>query len=429
MRPDFFFGEVVNVKDDVEMVGRMLVRVHGDQNDTSRIPDEKLRWARPITNSHDAPQYGGVGRGGTAMVPGTQVFGFYADSDKQHPFILGAIPIAGKTENGKIEQTGTMPDGTTFSAGVPFGNEGPLNFQRPRYQLDGDATKRIDIKGPSQQLLKSLTLEAFFGGNSGNGPPRYANETNILASILPSGIISDMTSFVRSINPSNIGGLPATLNSVLSLANQIRGLPNQILGEVSHALLGTFSSIINMGASNIVSAIGDISTGLSTAMEIGSIGMEVLAPIAALPLSSVQQIGLNLAAGGIRNNDIGALVNLANNIDDISPETSSSQYTQIATSVSNISGSGPTTTLVLENIAKVSDVSNQIAFIASTSGIMEGVENPNTASIEKREAIAQLTSLARQSGELLGVGDRLVVYANKPAILLENIDYLIKNMR
>jgi hypothetical protein len=87
----WFFGEVVNVKDDPKKLGRVKVRVFGVYDD---IKDEDLPWAQivvPVTTGvHEGKgQYLGI-------LVGTQVFGMFLDGqNSQLPMVIGTVPKKG----------------------------------------------------------------------------------------------------------------------------------------------------------------------------------------------------------------------------------------------------------------------------------------------------------------------------------------------
>jgi hypothetical protein len=84
----WFLGEVVNVKDDPEKLGRVKVRVFGVYDD---IDEADLPWAQivvPVTTGvHEGKgQYLGI-------LVGTQVFGMFLDGkNSQLPMVIGTVP-------------------------------------------------------------------------------------------------------------------------------------------------------------------------------------------------------------------------------------------------------------------------------------------------------------------------------------------------
>lgn len=87
----WFFGRVVDRQDPL-CLGRVRVRVFGlHPEDENLVPDDMLPWAIPIQPIHSAAAFG-IGFSPTGPIPGTHVFGFFADGrDAQVPFILGTV--------------------------------------------------------------------------------------------------------------------------------------------------------------------------------------------------------------------------------------------------------------------------------------------------------------------------------------------------
>jgi hypothetical protein len=451
MNPTFFFAEVVSVHDDEEMIGRAKIRILGDQDDRARLPNEELRWARPIMNSYDAPQYAGVGRGGTGLVPGSRVFGFFMDADNQHPFILGTIPTAGRTNSPPSEQ-GNMPDGSPVAAGNPFGGDGPLSFHRQRNRLVGDALSRVEQLAPAAQRLASDSIEAFFSAGAGNGPPRYGRETNILASIAPGGIAADMTALVRRINPNNIGGMPGTLMSLSSLAGRLTGIPTQILGSGAFSAMNMVSSILNINTSNILGSIQNIVGGASELLTLSGAGqlastvqqvgqtataLAQMSPtqlitgaISTLPLSPIQQFALNMSVGAIASGNPAQLLNVATTIGETlvpGATTAINDLGQIAGSITQIASLATNTPFSLASLVQASELTNRISALASNNSILSGIFDISQATDAQRDAFEQIRALAYDAGHVLNVGDRLVNLANNPSLLLSELDRIINN--
>jgi hypothetical protein len=451
MNPSFFFAEVVSVHDDEEMIGRAKIRILGDQDDRARLPNEELRWARPIMNSYDAPQYAGVGRGGTGLVPGSRVFGFFMDSDNQHPFILGTIPTAGRTNSPPAEQ-GTMPDGTPVAAGNPFGGRGPLVFHTQRNRLEGDASLRVEQIAPALQRLASNSIEGFFAAGAGNGPPRYGRETNILASIAPGGLVSDITGLIRRINPNNIGGMPGTLMSLSSLAGRLTGIPSQILGSAAFSSMSIVSSILNINSTNILGSLSTIlgnSSQLltlagagqlaSTLQQVGqtAISLSQMTPtqlitgaISSLPLSPIQQFALNISTGAIASGNPAQLLNAATTIaTTFVPGASQAvnDLTQIAGDITRIASLSQNTTLSLTSLVQASNLTSRILSIATQNNVLMNIFDSSQATPQQRDALEQIRALAYDAGHILNVGDRLVNLANNPPLLISELDRIINN--
>jgi Gp5 N-terminal OB domain len=410
MMPSFFFAEVVSVTDDEEMIGRMKIRVLSDQDDEGRIPDSELRWARPITSSHDAPQYAGVGRGGTGILPGTTVFGFFTDADLQHPFIVGAVPTAGKS-NSLPRQTGAMPSGREVSAGNPLSGIGPR--------------QRTERRMPPVQDLQPHTTERFFMGSSGNGPPSYGLETNILASVTPRGVTADITAFVGRVNPNNIGGIGATITGLSSVVNYYAGLPSRILGQAIFAVQSVISNVINIAVSNVMGAISTVISAVGNLLATNVIDPinQLIGSLASIPLNPLQQLAFNLAVGASATGNPAALLNLAAQIRTSSQE----ELGMVAIELTRIGGMSLGTEVALTRMARASDVSAQIASVASFANIPAGGVDPAIETEDQTAAYAQLKSLALEAGDVLGVGTRLVELYRDPYALQAEIDSIATN--
>ena len=97
----WFFGEVVNVKDDPLKLGRAQVRVFGIYDDVDAenkpvIAEKDLPWAQivvPITQGIHEGKGQNLG-----LLVGTQVFGIFLDGqNSQLPMIIGSVPKEGDT--------------------------------------------------------------------------------------------------------------------------------------------------------------------------------------------------------------------------------------------------------------------------------------------------------------------------------------------
>jgi hypothetical protein len=87
---EHFIARVVDSVNDEEKAGRLKIRIYGLHDDTSRVPDEDLPWARcifPVTN----PVYNGTAGPTTGIMKDSTVIGFFADKQKQVPLIFGSL--------------------------------------------------------------------------------------------------------------------------------------------------------------------------------------------------------------------------------------------------------------------------------------------------------------------------------------------------
>jgi len=87
----WFFGKVVD-RNDTTGLGRVRVRVFGiHPDDENLVPNDHLPWAIPVQPVTSAGIFG-VGHSATGLLPGSHVFGFFADGqDAQIPVVLGSI--------------------------------------------------------------------------------------------------------------------------------------------------------------------------------------------------------------------------------------------------------------------------------------------------------------------------------------------------
>jgi len=84
-----FLARVVNV-DDPEKASRVQIRVFGDHDDTARVPDADLPWARcvfPVTHGMSA----GVSGPTTGLVVGSIVRGSWVDPFEVIPIVDGVL--------------------------------------------------------------------------------------------------------------------------------------------------------------------------------------------------------------------------------------------------------------------------------------------------------------------------------------------------
>jgi len=106
----WWFGVVINTKDDPLETGRAKVRIYGVHGTT--VPDRALPWASVIVPTTEGG-VSGIGQN-PLLKPGARVIGFFLDGDEaQNPVIWGSLPGI----EGSIEHT----------AGPAVGTSGPAN--------------------------------------------------------------------------------------------------------------------------------------------------------------------------------------------------------------------------------------------------------------------------------------------------------------
>ncbi len=272
-----WFGVVVNINDP-DQEGRVQVRVHGDMDDTTNIPDSSLPWAKPLQPISSAG-HNKIGVTPVGLVVGSTVSGIYQDGDRQYPVILGVISKAGNAMSGSTQNgaetlqagTNSTPLGGRPASGTPA--SAPNNQSGPNADIT-QSTQNIQ-----QQDSTPPKLNGF--GNYSYGPQestdsqgsnitqnalqktQWANNPTVASVMSPSGSI---LSQLQNIDPQNLNAvLPNAINSLIQIADlnafsspigQI-GLLGQALGGAIASLAGPFG-----GIGNVLNAIG---TGLEIA--------------------------------------------------------------------------------------------------------------------------------------------------------------------
>lgn len=92
---NYFVGEVVNV-DSPYQDGSCQVRAYGTQDNTSAIPDDKLRWHK-VLMPVSAGQIAGAAASHN-LQKGSKVLCMYLDDNEQIPIILGTLTSSGKEQ-------------------------------------------------------------------------------------------------------------------------------------------------------------------------------------------------------------------------------------------------------------------------------------------------------------------------------------------
>jgi hypothetical protein len=87
---DMWIARVVNRLDDETMGGRVQVRIVGQHDDDTMIPDEDLPWAYPVQPVSSAALTQ-VGRSPTGLLEGSTVVGYWADQARTIPVVLGSM--------------------------------------------------------------------------------------------------------------------------------------------------------------------------------------------------------------------------------------------------------------------------------------------------------------------------------------------------
>ena len=108
-----WFVGVVESREDPSQLGRVQVRVLGIHTDNkTSIPTKDLPWAtvmQPTTSSANS----GIGTSPSFIIEGSWVVGFFMDTEKQQPIIMGTLPGVQNqevdTSKGFYDPNGTYP--------------------------------------------------------------------------------------------------------------------------------------------------------------------------------------------------------------------------------------------------------------------------------------------------------------------------------
>jgi len=146
MNAEYFYG-IVEDRHDPLMIGRVRVRVHGVHTDDKlAIATPDLPWAQVILPPTSSG-LSGIGMNSHGLVEGSTVFGFWRDSTKQDPIIIGVA--TGVTVDGYRETV----EGTILSRLVDKG------FNDPRRMTPADYEGTADGANPAQNSVRTWGLE------------------------------------------------------------------------------------------------------------------------------------------------------------------------------------------------------------------------------------------------------------------------------
>lgn len=156
----WWVGTVENRMDPLQL-GRVQVRVFNiHTQDKALLPTELLPWAS-IINSSTSAGLNGVGLAPTGLLPGSTVFGFFADGDEcQLPLVWGSLganndvnKLAQGTNIINNTQLGPEPD-LAYGAQYPF-NKPYVSENGIIIELDDTPdNRRIHIRHPSGTYIE-----------------------------------------------------------------------------------------------------------------------------------------------------------------------------------------------------------------------------------------------------------------------------------
>jgi hypothetical protein len=423
MSLNFFFGEVVKVsgsEKDHDYAGDVQIRVEVDQDDKKRLKDEDLRWARNIFPPTYA-QHRGVGISGGGLIPGSRIFGFYADNDRQTPYILGSVATAG--EYGSLK----VGDVSTRARGLPGAGD---QKEKSLFGLTGDffpvdhktANELVNPPEPkaAKQPPKVKKKEQAPQGDAESAPQAKLPS---LTGIKPPSSVSDMVNVVKGFNPQNLGGLPSTLGAFQNLRGKLEGTTKDLIGNLPFSQMNILSSVVNMNPSNLIGSIGSMAGGLSGLTSALGGPQQALSAIqsnffASIPMNPLQKMAVNIATGALKSNiDLSTLSSVMQGVQQ--GIGTSSELNQIASVLTQSAAFNPAVSQEVQKLVTVSQVVNQI------EGLMQNIDLANPSSINSfvQENLGELQGLATQVGNVLGVGN-LASLASNPLNLINQIQNL-----
>lgn len=201
-----FIAKVVDVNDP-EKAGRIKIRVYQMHDDTTRIPDDMLPWARcvfPVTN----PVHKGVAGATTGLVKDSTVVGYFVDDHNQLPMIDGVL--------------GAVDDKTS-------------DF--PPHDKGDDHNPVLN-----DSILHIGTAELKFLTNKTIGPIKYAGQ--------------NIGTMLNQIGEGKIHDSFATAKGILSSFNDLKDMvTNSPIEQVNSVIQGFASDFSQIGEDAISSII------------------------------------------------------------------------------------------------------------------------------------------------------------------------------
>lgn len=222
-----FIGKVVDVKDP-EKAGRVKIRIYSIHDDTTRIPDDMLPWARcifPVTN----PVNDGVAGATTGLVVTSTVVGYFADDYQQIPLVDGVLGSS-------------IDNNTDFPA---------VNT--------GDDTNPV-LK---DNILHIGTSELKFLQNKTIGSIKYLGQ--------------DINSMLQQIKSGNISGIISSVQKTISDFNRIKDIVTNSPIEQINSIIQGYASDLSQLAENqidgvITSQLGNVLGGVTSSSASGVLG-------------------------------------------------------------------------------------------------------------------------------------------------------------
>ena len=229
---NWWLGQVVNVMDPHQS-GRVQVRVFGQHDDTTNIPDSALPWALPIQPVTSAAA-GRIGSAPVGLVKGSKVIGYWADVYKQLPIIIGTIGKSGDLIPGQI--INGAPAINTDGGSIPPAANGNPSNSRSALNPNVIPLSTIDSQGANTSVsantgvvVTSLVENGMY--NAKTPTTAFADKTDK----------SDVIQIILTVDPFNKNSsnpcFVIAFNSI-DLMALARGIIGGLVGALKQAVIG-----------------------------------------------------------------------------------------------------------------------------------------------------------------------------------------------
>lgn len=451
---NFFFATVKKVKGDAQQhdfAGDVQIRVDVDQDDDKKLKDEDLRWGRcvyPVTKA----QHKGLGTGGSAIIPGCRVFGFYIDSDRQIPMILGTMNTTGKY--GSVEY---QDENTSFPLGLDTEYKGidksdkyrrkNETGSKPKKEIDArkyydpsddkEARKRIDEENKTHE-------EFARSKESGEHEAYDPDKPHLGSKKEPKDPVLDIIKYLKQsgINPENKGGFKSTFPSLESLKQKMEGSVKDLLGvgfpimEMESSMLSGGNDMLN-NLSGIMKGLKEIlgnnggsggqqDQGQNQGQGQGQDNIDILKLLEngkfVLPESNkIQDIYSSIVSNMLiskNQSDLNLLISLLENYE--TNETISDEDLSEISSILNKYIISYNNKISFNSLLKASYLTNLIKKLINDNNLLYKTEN-------NKQIFEQIENYSDQIGIIFNF-QNLRQYSNNPHNLLNQIDILFQEM-
>lgn len=282
---DRFVAEVIDIFDP-ELSARLKIRIFGLHDDTTRIPDDMLPWARcvfPVTN----PIHDGTSGPTTGLVIGSIVVGYFADHAKQVPLITGSM--------GGVSQN--IFDFPKIDRGEDF-NE-VLNNALPAIALPS-------LKFPSLPSIASIPF-------TGQGISGLLDQVGLsgIASAVSSieGVISSFDSLTSAISSAtSLDSLPSMIQSfAFEMSGQVVSAVDQA-AATAQQVASTAQQVSSALPSQGVHSSTSLSPASSSAPTVSQTQTRAKAKKGVSTLATTQRLAAKVTKAEIKATKTGAVI-------------------------------------------------------------------------------------------------------------------------